>query len=142
MGLLKHVLLPAFSLLHAAGAKTCLVDESFDVVVGENVVPKRDLKKEPTTPTEKHLIHAIGGVQLAFLINNVCAIITENAHYRGMALLLEAIFLGCDSFSYYKMGCKTEGAVKMTYALFGLSLLGLSVHAMEPGIFTKDKTKV
>jgi hypothetical protein len=140
MGLLKHGLLPFFTCLHAYTSKVIFIDDGLDKVLAPVVVPPRDLEKEPPTPTEKHLSFALGGAQLAFMVNNICAILMENAHYRGMALLLEAIYLAADSFSYWKMGSK-EGA-KPTYALLGLSLLGLGVHAMEPGIFAKDKNKM
>ena len=136
MGLLKHVLLPTFSLFHAFVAKVCLVDEGLVKMAAPGLAKKRDIKEEPPTAMEQHLTRAVGGMSLVFVVNNIVAILQENAHYRGMALLLETIYFAVDSYSYAKGKRKDATPV---YAMLGLSILGLGVHAMEPGIFTTDK---
>jgi len=55
-----------------------------------------------------------------------------------MALIVETIYVAVDTYSAYRAGFKDAAGV---YTMLGLSLLGLGVHAMEPGIFTKDKSK-
>lgn len=136
MGILKHVVLPILGAVHAYMAKVCLLDEG----LVEQAAPafNRDITKDPPTAMEKQLTRFVGGVQLVLLVNSAVAILRENAHYRGMAVVLEAMFYGADSYSYVKSGRKDGLPV---YCLFGLSLIGLGVHAMEPGIFTKDKLK-
>jgi uncharacterized protein YjeT (DUF2065 family) len=134
MGILKHLVLPTVSLFHLVGAKVCLIDEGL-VVLGAPALG-RDMEKEPQSPSERHLTRIIGGSSLALLVNNVCAIVAENAHYRGMACLLEVIYFAVESYSLIKDGRK-DG--RPAFAMLGLSLLGLGIHTMEPGIFTKDK---
>lgn len=56
-----------------------------------------------------------------------------------MATLLEAIYYAFDAYSFVKSGQHKAG--RPIYAMLGLSLLGLGIHAMEPGVFTKDKAK-
>ena len=96
----------------------------------------RDLEKEPPTKIEKTLSRTIGGAKLAFMANCIVASVQENAHYRGMALMVETIYIAVDSWAAYKAGFKDAVGC---YAMLGLSLLGLGIHAMEPGLFTKDK---
>lgn len=136
MGILKHGVLPFFSAVHLYLAKVCLIDEG--MVAWAAPAYDRDLAKDPPTKMEQHLTRALGGVQIAFLVNSAVAILQENAHYRGMAVLMEAIFFSVDSYSYMKDGRKDKTPV---LCMLGVSLLGLGVHAMEPGVFTKDKRK-
>jgi hypothetical protein len=134
MGVLKHVVLPLLSVASAIATKICLIDEGLVEMAAPAL--KRDIAKEPPTSMEQHLTRALGGVHLGFLVNNIVAILQENAHYRGMSVLVQAIYHGVDSLSYLKMK-RTDGAP--VYTLFALSVIGLGIHAMEPGIFTKDK---
>lgn len=134
MGILKHGILPLFSTFHVFIVKLCLIDEGLVEMAAPTF--QRDTEKDPPTPIEQHLTRALGGMHLAFLVNNACAILCENAHYRFMATIMEAIYFAVDSYSYVKTGRKDGRPV---YAMLGLSLLGLGVHMMEPGVFTKDK---
>lgn len=136
MGILKHGVLPIFSALHVFLVKLCVMDEG----LVEMAAPAfgRDTNQHPPTDIEQHLTRALGGLHVALLVNNICAIVQENAHYRGMATLMEAIYFAFDSYSYIKSGRKDGRPI---YAMLGLSLIGLGIHAMEPGVFTNDKTK-
>ena len=136
MGILKHGVLPLLGAVHLYVAKICLID----VGLVERTAPayERDISKDPPTKLELLLTRALGGVQLAFVINSAVAILQENAHYRGMAVLLEAIYFSVGSYSYVKDRKVDKTPV---LCLLGVSLLGLGVHAMEPGVFTKDKRK-
>eukprot|EP00527_Entomoneis_sp_CCMP2396_P001395 CAMPEP_0198138154 /NCGR_PEP_ID=MMETSP1443-20131203/1569_1 /TAXON_ID=186043 /ORGANISM="Entomoneis sp., Strain CCMP2396" /LENGTH=120 /DNA_ID=CAMNT_0043799809 /DNA_START=130 /DNA_END=492 /DNA_ORIENTATION=- len=118
--------------------KLCLVDEALIKTVAPTW--SRDIEKEPVTPMELHLTRVLGGVHVAFLINGLVAIFQENSHYRAMAVLMEAVYLTFDSYALFK--AKTQKGGGPVFALLGLSIIGLGVHAMEPGIFTKDKTKL
>jgi len=100
--------------------------------------PDPVLSTNQMTPLEQHFLHCLGGVGLMLLINNVAAICVENSHYRGMAVLLNIIFFATDAYSYVNMGLEVPTAV---YVIVGLGVIGLIVHANEPGIFTKDHDK-
>ena len=89
------------------------------------------------TDFELHLLHCLGGVCLLFAINNIVAIAVENSHYRGMAMLLHTIFFACDTLSYVALGRGQRSVVPLV--LLAMGVIGLIVHSMEPGIFTKDK---
>jgi len=55
-----------------------------------------------------------------------------------MAVLLNIVFFATDAYSYVTMGLEVPTAV---YVIVGLGVVGLIVHAKEPGIFTKDHDK-
>ncbi|KAL9187396.1 hypothetical protein ACHAXT_001499 [Thalassiosira profunda] len=131
MGLLKHVVLPLFVVLDLFSAYLWLVAEDLS---DARQVWGRDT---PTTDLELHFCHVIGGMALALGINNIAAIVVENAHYRGMAVFLHTLIFSVDGLSYVWLGRDIHPAL---YVIVPLGLVGLAVHAMEPGIFTKDKT--
>lgn len=131
MGLLKHVILPLYALLDVSVIYKTLVIEDIN-----DVSPDPILSTNSMTPIEQHFLHCLGGVGLILLVNNVAAICVENSHYRGMAVLLNIIFFATDAYSYVKMGLKIPPPV---YVIVGMGVIGLIVHANEPGIFTKDK---
>ena len=135
MGLLKHVVLPLYALLNVAVVFGSLVAEDLSDMLA---AWGRDTARVPVTDLELHLYHAVGGTMAALLVNNVAAIVVDNAHYRGMACLLQMIFFAVDGYSYYRMGLPIPGVI---YVIVGLGVVGLAVHAREPGIFTKDNTK-
>jgi hypothetical protein len=107
-----------------------------DAVFFAKALGDRDFSKVPITDIETHLLHCLGGISLVFFLNNVAAIFVENAHYRGMAVFLQMIFFIVDGYSYNVMGKEVAPAVLVSV---GVGAVGLAVHAMEPGIFTKDK---
>lgn len=133
MGLLKHVVLPILAVGHAFQAYKILTDGKEELPKFYNW-PGAD---EPMTPRELHMMGMILSISLTLFVNCVAAILMENAHYRGMATLLELIFFGCEAYDAQKTGFPVS--VKEVFA--GVALLGLIVHSQEPGIFTKDKTK-
>ena len=90
----------------------------------------------PGTLFEQHMMHFVGGAAAAFFVNAVVAIFVENSHYRGMAVVLQTVCFAVDSYSYYKLGVSPD---PMLYVVVGSGIVGLIVHSMEPGIFTKDK---
>ena len=137
MGLLKHVLLPLFMLLDLKIAYDCLVAEDVSGIA-PTWAPDRDFAAEPLSLLERHLVHLLGGVGVVFAVNMLLAAVVENSHYRGLALLLHTLFFIVDGFSYLKVGVEVAPAV---FGIVGLGLVGMVVHSLEPGIFTKDKTK-
>ena len=136
MGFLKHFLLPTFALADGYTALKCLNLEFLNLIAPGF---DRDMEKEPPTEVEKALSRTIGGAKLAFCINCIVASVNENSHYRGMTLLVETIYIAVDTYSAKKANFKDMAGI---YTMLGLSLFGLGIHAMEPGIFAKDKTKL
>lgn len=130
MGLLKHVVLPLYALSDLA-VLSFLFTEEADAQMLETF-GKGD---SPLTDLEMHLMHAIAGVGIILLVNNIAAIFVENSHYRGMAVVLQMLFCSVDTYSYIAMGKDIPGIL---YFILGLGFVGLVVHSQEPGIFTKD----
>ena len=134
MGLLKHVVLPLYALLDVSFIYKALIIEDIN-----DMSPDSVLSTNQMTPLEQHFLHCLGGVGLMLLVNNVAAICVENSqYYRGMAVLLNIIFFATDAYSYVNMGLEVPTAV---YVIVGLGVIGLIVHANEPGVFTKDHDK-
>ena len=130
MGLLKHVVLTIYALIDLL-VLSFLVTEEFDPDLSKTW-GKSDT---PITDLEMHLMHAVAGVGLVLLVNNIAAIFVENSHYRGMAVVLQMLFFSVDAYSYIRLGKDIPGII---YFIIGLGLVGLVVHSKEPGIFTKD----
>ena len=132
MGLLKHAILPAFVFLDLAFTYKFLIAEDISLLAESW---GRDFTKLPPTDIELHLLHVVGGACLLLAINNIAAILIENSHYRGMAVLLDTICFGVDTYSYMKVGRNAVAPL----VLVAIGVVGLGVHSMEPGIFTNDK---
>lgn len=132
MGLLKHAILPAFVFLDLAFTYKFLIAEDISLLAESW---GRDFTKLPPTDIELHLLHVVGGACLLLAINNIAAILIENSHYRGMAVLLHTICFGVDTYSYMKLGRNAVAPL----VLVAIGVVGLGVHSMEPGIFTNDK---
>ena len=136
MGLLKHAILPAFALLDLLFLHQFLIKQDY---TGLAQIFDRDLESFPMTDFEVHLLHCIGGVCVLLAINNIVAIVMENSHYRGMAVLLHTIFFACDAGSYVALGRLGGSEIGTPLVIMLMGVIGLVVHSMEPGIFTKDK---
>jgi hypothetical protein len=133
MGLLKHFILPILAIAHAFQAYKILSD-------GKDSLPSFygwPDDASPLTSREQHLMGIVLSISVALAINCFISIFLETAHYRGMATLLEVVYFGLEAYDAYTLGFPFE--VKGTFA--GIALVGLVIHTMEPGIFTKDKTK-
>ena len=133
MGLLKHAILPLFIVIDLALTYTFLLSEDLTALAP---FFDRDLTKLPATDIERHLMHVVGGACLLLAVNNTAAIAVENSHYRGMAVLLHTICFGIDAYSYVSLG---KSVPVPPLALVIVGVVGLVVHSMEPGIFTRDK---
>jgi hypothetical protein len=140
MGFLKHIVLPVFAVLNVFLTYQCLFNE--DGAIGGIIdvwAPGRDLTQTPLTQLELHLVHVFGAATFCFFVNEVAAIFIENSHYRGMTLLIQTLFFVVDGLSYLKMG--KDLLATPVVQIVGLGILGLGVHGLEPGIFTKDKDR-
>jgi hypothetical protein len=83
-----------------------------------------------------HLVHFAGAASICLGVNCLVAVVVENSHYRGIAGLLVMILFGGDAYSYLKLGKPVPPPL---YGILGLGAIGLIIHSMEPGVFTKDK---
>ena len=132
MGILKHAVLPLLAIGHAFQAFKLLSD-------GKEALPKFygwPDADEPMSPRELHMMGVILSISVTLMVNCIAGIFLENSHYRGMATLLELIFFTLEYYDAVRAGFPSN--IKLLFAL--IALVGLVVHAMEPGIFTKDKT--
>ena len=68
----------------------------------------------------------------------IVAIFSKSSKYHAMAVFMEVLFLIVDAYSYLRLGREIP---LILYIVFGVGGVGLVVHAMEPGLFTKDKNK-
>lgn len=133
MGILKHAVLPILAVGHAFQAYKILAD-------GKEEIPKFygwPGAEKTMSPRELHMMGVILSTSLTLFVNCVAGIFLENAHYRGMTTLLELIFFSSELCDAHVTGFPTK--VKAAFA--AVALVGLIVHSMEPGVFTKDKSK-
>jgi len=135
MGLLKHVVMPFFSALHAfvvvnmmLGRKKYLVNEVF----GWPPSPHEDF-----TLWEEHCLGIITGCHSALLYGCLMGVFLEHGHYRATVAAMELIFWGYGGYNAMRLGFACEVA----YGFGSLAVVGLIAHAFEPGLFTKDKNK-
>ena len=133
MGILKHIVLPVLAVVHAFQAYKILTDGK-DSLPGFYGWPE---SSAPLTVRENHLMGIVLSISATLAINCFVSIFLETAHYRGMAALLELVYFATEAYDAYTIGFPYE--VKGGFA--GIALVGLIIHAMEPGLFTKDKTK-
>ena len=134
MGLLKHFVMPLSALVHAIVSVRLVFLKDFDMVVSMFGWPEGG---DAITPWEEHSLGILGGEHLAFLVANLLGIFHENAHVRGLIVLMEAIHWTVGAIDAHRLGFPCAVA----YSFAGLCIVSLAVHAKEPGIFTKDKNK-
>jgi hypothetical protein len=133
MGILKHAVLPILAVGHAFQVFMILTK-------GKEKLPKFygwPGAQPSMSPRELHMMGVILSASLTLLVNCVAGIFLENAHYRGMATMLELVFFSAEFYDAYSAGF--PALVKAGFA--AVALVGLVVHSQEPGIFTKDKAK-
>lgn len=96
---------------------------------------KFDQEERPVSLLETHLMDAVAVLHLVLLLNDLAGVVLEDSHYRSVATFLDAVAYGAAACMDVKNGFDpTTGIV-----LSSICLVGLAVHAREPGIFTKDK---
>mmetsp|Transcript_29018 Transcript_29018/g.65035 ORF Transcript_29018/g.65035 Transcript_29018/m.65035 type:complete len:148 (+) Transcript_29018:60-503(+) len=141
MGALRHAVLPLCVLAHLAAIAV------FAIHGKEAMADTLEWPRATAalTPIERHLLGAGLVFHVLLAVNDVAAIWVENAHYRGMATLLEFILYAGDlADAVYENGLlEGSGGREFTLiplaAMTALTLSGLVVHSHEPGVFTKDK---
>jgi len=135
MGLLKHVVLPFFSILHAFLAVIILLGRKEYLL--KDILHYPESPHENLTQYEEHFLGVIAGCHMAFLFGCLMGIFIEHGHYRATVAAMELIYCGNAGYDAMRLGCPYE----LPFALGGLAAVGLVAHAFEPGLFTKDKNK-
>ena len=142
MGLLKHVLLPAFGIMHVAAAAACSDLTSWAAMVGlpkESVTPPPDdeNKNNKSLLRQRHMLGALRGFNVAMGLLCVLGVATESAHFRAQIVLAQAVLYSVVAVDAFRLGTLNFW-IPASQAL--VAVAGFVVNAMEPGIFTKDKS--
>jgi hypothetical protein len=133
MGLLKHFVFPVMVLAHGGISLVGFTSGLHQAMIDAGVL-EADHK---LTAFEGHALEIMTGVHAMMFYGAIMGLAFENAHYRGVHIIKEAIFFGTIAYCDYKQGYPMVVSTAMTV----LALVGTIVHSMEPGVFTKDKTK-
>lgn len=133
MGLLKHILLPGFGLMHAASVAACSDLKTWASMIGlDNSVSDEDEK----SIRQNHMLGTLRGFNLAMMALCGMGIFKESAHFRAQIVLAEAALFSTVAYDAYRLG-GLKFMVPGVQALVALG--GFIINSMEPGIFTKDK---
>ena len=134
MGLLKHVLLPAFGLIHATSAAACSDLKSWSSIIGL----KKDVSEEDEKSVrQNHMLGVIRGFNVAMMALCGMGIFKESAHFRAQIILAEFALFSTVAIDAFRLGGGLNYVVPGVQAVIALG--GFIINSMEPGIFTKDK---
>jgi hypothetical protein len=135
MGILKHILLPGFGLLHAASAAACWDLKGWASVIGLKGSVSEDDEK---SIRQNHTLGVLRGYNLAMMTLCAMGVFKEHAHFRGQIILAEFVLFATATVDAFRLG-------ELNYVVPGgislVALGGFIVNSMEPGIFTKDKSR-
>jgi hypothetical protein len=135
MGVLKHVLFPAMTLLHIFGVSIYLTGRNHLL---PSILAMPGAENERTS-IELHLCAVMSGVWLMLLFCCLCGIFYENSHFRGVVAVMHLILFTNDMYD-----CATRegwGSAAPTLAIMDIFILVcIIIHSQEPGLFTEDKS--
>jgi hypothetical protein len=137
MGLLKHFVLPIHCLVHINVVFLVIIKRDYLGTIEMFDWPAKEGGNWDLTMWEKHCFGIIGGAHLTFLAGELFAILKGDSQMRALMAFMEAINWGYAGYDAYRLGY--PGVVG--YVMSALSLIGLVVHTMEPGLLTKDHDK-
>ncbi|CAJ1941117.1 unnamed protein product [Cylindrotheca closterium] len=133
MGLLKHVLLPAFGLMHGASVAACSDLKGWAEMIGK----KDDVsEKDENSVRQNHMLGSLRGFNLGMMVLCGMGIFKEHAHFRGQIILTEFVLFTTVAVDAYRLG-DLNYMIPGAHALVALG--GFIVNHLEPGIFTKPK---
>lgn len=134
MGLLKHVLLPAFGLMHVASVAACSDLTTWAGMIG---LPKESVSdKDKESVRQNHMLGCLRGFNLAMGVLCTMGIFMESAHFRAQVILTEAVMFSVATIDAMRLGT-LNWTVPALHA--AVALAGFVVNSLEPGIFTKDR---
>mmetsp|Transcript_13818 Transcript_13818/g.33449 ORF Transcript_13818/g.33449 Transcript_13818/m.33449 type:complete len:140 (+) Transcript_13818:159-578(+) len=134
MGLLKHVLFPAFALVHGMSVMACMTLDGWAEMVNlelENGDADRESKRQ------LHMLGTLRAFNAAMCILFVLGVMSESSHYRSVLILAETVMFGLVTIDAYLLGLD----FLVPAGIAAVALAGCVVHSKEPGIFTSDKEK-
>ena len=136
MGLLKHVVLPAFGLMHAASVAACSDLSTWAGMVGlkKDESVSNDDKK---SVRQNHMLGVLRGFNVAMMLLCGMGAAKESSHFRAQIVLAEAAFFAVVTVDAFRLGGGLNYLVPGSQAL--LATVAYVINSMEPGIFTKDK---
>jgi hypothetical protein len=137
MGLLKHLAIPVFCVVHAYAIYTISISGDIPGGIKTFQWPPKEGKNQGLTLWEKHLFGMVAAAHASFFVVCLLGIFREHSHFRGIVAIMEATFWAVGSHNAVGLGFPYE----LSVGLAGLAVLGLIVHSLEPGLFTKDKSK-
>lgn len=135
MGLLKHAILPIFALFHAFMTFMLLSGSKADIPTLGNWPDAED--HGDLSSWESHMMGTALSAHAAFLFGCLTGVMREDSHFRSILAVMEGIFFTLEAYD-----CSLTGFDVPPVATFAvLAWVGAIVNFLEPGIFTKDKTK-
>lgn len=133
MGILKHVLLPGFVLVHAASAVACSDVKGWAKMIGlQDSVSEED----DNSIRQNHMLGVLRGFNLAMMTLCGLGIFKEHAHFRGQIIFAEFVIFSTAAVDAFRLGGLSY-VIPGAHAMAALG--GFIINSMEPGIFTKDK---
>eukprot|EP00977_Amphora_coffeiformis_P018193 scaffold6298_cov152-Amphora_coffeaeformis.AAC.2 len=127
MGLLKHVVLPAFGLMHAASVAACSDLSSWASMVGLKDDSVSDDDKNSVR--QNHMLGALRGFNVAMMLLCGMGAAKESAHFRAQIVLAEAAFFAVVTVDAFRLG-------GLNYLVPGfqtlLATVAYAINAMEP----------
>lgn len=140
MGLLKHFVLPFFTVVHTFVSFSCYVGDraagragivkGFDWSVNSVDTPDGGL-----TMYEQHAFGIIGGAHASLGFAAMMGVVHEHSHFRAVVATMEVIFWTLGGVDAALLGFPCVAA----YIFAGMAAVGLAVHMIEPGLVTRDK---
>lgn len=136
MGLLKHAILPLFSLAHAGAILMALIKGKEELA---KAVQYPNAEQGLNTWIERHSLGNAVAIHAALLYNDVMAVVYGHSTQRAVAATVELILFSVIAVDGYLEGegFDISGLVFMSI----IALVGLFINSKEPGIFTKDNNK-
>jgi hypothetical protein len=136
MGLLKHVVCPFFSIANGGAALYALTGATPAIFAELFGLPLVATVAEESSVDEKSYRVAAGAFHVASAVLMAVGSVWETAHVRGIIIGYECILQAAALVGGLSLQTSLS---KPSFALLPLALASALVHAMEPGIFTKDK---
>jgi hypothetical protein len=134
MGVLKHFVLPAFGLVHAASVIACNDLKAWGWLIS---APDPATEKDETSVRQRHMLGSLRGFNLAML--TLCGFgmfaKTSSSDTRQAIAVAETVLFATVAIDAYRVG-ELNFYVPAGHSL--LALAGTIISFMEPGIFTKD----
>ena len=134
MGVLKHFVLPAFGLVHAASVLACK-----DLTTWAGMVGKDDdiAEADNKSVRQNHMLGVLRGFNAAMLTLCGFGVFAKTCHSdtRQAIAMAETVLFAAVTVDAYRLG-GLNYFVPAAHSL--LALGGTIISYLEPGIFTKD----